>query len=312
MSPNGGEILADTHTVTWTASDGDGDPLVYAVHYSPDGGATWRPLAMDLSEPSWDWDTGQSPGAHASGLVRVIASDGFNTSEDRSDGPFSVAPKAPSVSVLRPVPGAVFTHGAPMIFEAIALDLEQDWLPNAAFAWASDQDGLLGSGSPFSATLSLGQHRITLTATDGDGLSASEQITVTVSGETRPDLSISADAIIPSWDPAVCSQGWISALPQNVVTDTVATVSFHDGDPENGGALIGQFTRFFKGNAISEANVVWRPTRPGEHQIFVTFSDADPDESDASNNQAMTTITVAEGNCDLYLPTLLNGIGHGR
>ena len=185
-------------------------------------------------------------------------------------------------------------------------------MPSAAFTWASDQDGPLGSGSPFSATLTQGQHRITLTATDADGLSASEQITVTVSGETRPDLSISADAIRPSWDPTVCSQGWISALPRNVVTDTVATVSFHDGDPENGGTLIGQFTRFFKGNAISEANVVWRPTRPGEHQIFVTFSDADPDESDATNNQAMTTITVAEGNCDLYLPTLLNGIGHGR
>ncbi len=41
VSPNGGETLSvDTATVTWTASDADGDPLTATVWYGDDGGAT--------------------------------------------------------------------------------------------------------------------------------------------------------------------------------------------------------------------------------------------------------------------------------
>ncbi len=41
VSPNGGETLSgDTATVTWTASDADGDPLTATVRYGDDDGAT--------------------------------------------------------------------------------------------------------------------------------------------------------------------------------------------------------------------------------------------------------------------------------
>ncbi|MBN1136537.1 MAG: hypothetical protein JXM73_08120 [Anaerolineae bacterium] len=48
-------------------------------------------------------------------------------------------------------------------------------------AWTSDLDGLLGTGSILrDVNLTPGQHLLTLTAVDGQGLEASDAITVTV------------------------------------------------------------------------------------------------------------------------------------
>jgi Tol biopolymer transport system component len=64
-------------TISWTGSDGDGDPLKYAVLYSPDNGATWLPLAVDITDASLTLDTTQLEGMQL--LVRVLASDGLQT-----------------------------------------------------------------------------------------------------------------------------------------------------------------------------------------------------------------------------------------
>ena len=49
-SPNGGETWAasGTYTITWTASDLDGDPLTYNVLYSPDGN-NWVPIGTAIT-----------------------------------------------------------------------------------------------------------------------------------------------------------------------------------------------------------------------------------------------------------------------
>jgi len=54
LSPNGGEAWPPygEHTVTWTGSDADGDPLRYILQYSPDGGATWQAVAVNLAGAS--------------------------------------------------------------------------------------------------------------------------------------------------------------------------------------------------------------------------------------------------------------------
>jgi len=88
-SPNGGEILTGTTTVSWSAEDEDGDRLSFTVLYSPDGGATWNALATGLTASSYVWDvSGLPPGNQY--RVRVMATDGFNTGEDVSDGPLAV------------------------------------------------------------------------------------------------------------------------------------------------------------------------------------------------------------------------------
>ncbi len=88
-SPNGGEILTGTTTVSWSAADADGDSLSFTVLYSPDGGATWNALATGLTSSPYAWDVSSLPPGNQY-LVKVMATDGFNTDEDMSDGPLTV------------------------------------------------------------------------------------------------------------------------------------------------------------------------------------------------------------------------------
>jgi len=89
VSPNGGEKIGGSTTVSWTATDQDGDDQTFAVLYSPDGGTTWEALVTGLTAQSYEWDiSGLSPGN--SYLVKVMATDGFNTGQDVSDAVFAI------------------------------------------------------------------------------------------------------------------------------------------------------------------------------------------------------------------------------
>jgi hypothetical protein len=79
-SPSSGETWNGTKSVTWTGSDDDGDVLFYDVLYSHNGGADWIVLAVGQTATAYSFDTtAVSPGASA--MVKVCASDGFNTTE---------------------------------------------------------------------------------------------------------------------------------------------------------------------------------------------------------------------------------------
>ncbi|MDH5788460.1 MAG: hypothetical protein OEZ40_09245 [Candidatus Bathyarchaeota archaeon] len=90
--PNGGEVLTAgvNCTITWDASDPDGDSLAYFVAYSKDGGKSWVPLALDITENNYVWDTSNLPSGD-NYLVKIIATDGVNTGEDVSDSTFCIA-----------------------------------------------------------------------------------------------------------------------------------------------------------------------------------------------------------------------------
>jgi hypothetical protein len=91
LSPNGGEILTSNEVeVSWEAFDPDGDPLVYNLLISGDGGVTWNPVQTGLKQTTYDLPlTGFSGGNKY--IAKVIASDGANTAEDVSDGFFTIA-----------------------------------------------------------------------------------------------------------------------------------------------------------------------------------------------------------------------------
>lgn len=87
-SPIEGEIWSGMHTISWTASDDDGDSLSYVLEYSDDGGDTWQNIALDLSQTSYLWDVrGVKPTDKYK--VRVTATDGVLTTRKVS-GKFSV------------------------------------------------------------------------------------------------------------------------------------------------------------------------------------------------------------------------------
>jgi hypothetical protein len=65
-------------SLTWEASDADGDPLTFLVMVSANGGATWSPVTVDWPEQSIEVRRSDVPiGPEL--LVRVVASDGLHS-----------------------------------------------------------------------------------------------------------------------------------------------------------------------------------------------------------------------------------------
>ncbi len=193
--PNGGESVGDSFNATWTAFDADGDPLTFRLYYSNDNGASWRPLSPRTAGTSYPVDTSALPGG-SEGLLRVEVSDGFHMGADLSDGAFLVPLKIPT-DLLSYAQDAVSTEpyletarsrysirshdgGGFTIFKGYAFDAEDGVLQDSALSWASDVEGVLGTGRVLEVVLSPGTHNITFTATDSHGNNATDWFMVTV------------------------------------------------------------------------------------------------------------------------------------
>ncbi len=205
LHPNGGEKFGDTDIpVNWTASDPDGSPLVYLVQFSPDGGNSWDTLMLDWDQTNLDIPPDTLP-ATTNGLIRVTASDGFNTYTAQSAGPFTITNHVPAISILQPGSGALFYGDQTIVLEADAYDLEDGSLDGTNVLWTSSLDGPLGSGSTLPLeTLNLheGIHLVTATAIANSGLTNSASVQITVLRLAPPQLSIQLtnnNQILVSW-----------------------------------------------------------------------------------------------------------------
>jgi rhamnogalacturonyl hydrolase YesR len=91
VSPNGGEVITagEECLISWNSSDLDGDQLTSNIFYSGDGGAHWIPIATDLNQTTFLWDTSALKRG-SDYLLRVITTDGINTGEDISDSAFTI------------------------------------------------------------------------------------------------------------------------------------------------------------------------------------------------------------------------------
>lgn len=115
LAPDGGELICPAGTsIRWVASDPNGDPLTYALYYSPDGGATFIEIASGLTGTcpapgppvcSYFWNTAVLPSGN-NYLVKVVASDGLLTAQDVSSAPFAIDNTPPAVSWVAPAAGS--------------------------------------------------------------------------------------------------------------------------------------------------------------------------------------------------------------
>lgn len=186
--PNGGESLkSDIITFEWTSADLDGDDLTYIVQYSVDGGNKFETLAIDWTETTFDIPIA-SLRETSQGKIRIVASDGFNSSVDESDGLFITPNNAPNVSIQNPVNNTTFSGVEPIFFDARAFDLEDGQLIGSNLVWASSLDGIIGNGKSFNligTDLQEGNHVIMLTSTDNSGESASANIIISYLANTN-------------------------------------------------------------------------------------------------------------------------------
>ncbi len=199
--PNGGETLTGaTATITWTVADEDGDPLSFIVQYSADAGATWRTLAVGIANPAYVLDLTTVAGTDRA-LIRVLANDGFLTSEDQSDTTFIVPVHAPRPEIEAPADNLYYQEQY-VILRGEASDNEDGELPGEALTWHSNLDGDLATGSALevnASALTEGLHTITMTAKDYDGQTGSAAVTIDVQ-RARPVLPAELSAQPTSLD----------------------------------------------------------------------------------------------------------------
>jgi hypothetical protein len=178
LNPLGGETWkADRdYTITWQASDSDGDPLWFDVAFSSDGGESWQVIATRLQATDLQVSGNQFPGT-ASALIRIYASDGLRTTQATS-GNFTIEHKGPAVYITLPADGSSVPPNTPLMLTGSAFDWEDGILSAESMIWHSNQVGKLGTGKQIFVNLSQGWHTITLTVTDSDGTSASTSIDV--------------------------------------------------------------------------------------------------------------------------------------
>lgn len=178
--------------VAWSGSDPDGNALTYSLLYSNDGGQNWQPLAANLQGTSVELNGSQLPGG--TGLLRVVASDGFYSAQDTS-GTLTVPLHAPSVQIVLPEANQVFFPTQQVQLQGTGYDLEDGTLGDAAFEWSSNIDGVLGNGANLSTSeLSTGTHIITLKATDSNGQTSQVTRTITIAQEGTPEATTLAVA----------------------------------------------------------------------------------------------------------------------
>lgn len=184
-SPAPGTAVTDTMFLAWTSSDGDGDALEHVVLYSADDGASWQPLVLHPEQKQVEIDTTKLPGSE-DGLIRVAASDGFYTTWDTIDGAISLERKPPTVFLLDPIDGEHYVNSRWVVLKAQGYDQDLDDLGDADLAWSSSLDGALGTGVEVEPTaLSVGEHVITVTATDDEGLTTTASVTITVGAKVH-------------------------------------------------------------------------------------------------------------------------------
>jgi hypothetical protein len=196
-APNGGQTLTGTSfTASWAAADIDKDPLTYSVLYSVDAGTTWQTLATDLTTNTFKLDLTTLRGS-TQALLRVLASDGFYTTQAQSTGMFTVAKHAPTVTISAPATATAVDPAQSIVFQGSGYDVEDGTLADASLTWSSDLSGTLGTGRFLvlnAAALKSGAHTITLTGKDSDAQTGTASITVTVAcgyGVNRTALNYS-------------------------------------------------------------------------------------------------------------------------
>jgi hypothetical protein len=183
LQPTEGVIYSAQMTITWQASDPDTtDRLLYVVQYSHDQGVSWQALATNYyAQPDESTvtltlsDLEGLPGSNGkNALIRVIASDGYNTAVTTSPL-FEVTDRLPEPYIVSPAPGQTFAASAPVALRGDGNDEEDGGLSGQSLEWAVDGQ-IVGHGEELLVEgLAPGLYTVSLRAQDSKGHSQTAQ-----------------------------------------------------------------------------------------------------------------------------------------
>lgn len=197
-SPN---PVVGTVTLTWEASDPDGDDLTFDLEYSRDGGVNFHPLQIGVTGNSTEIDADALGGGLS--FFRLTASDGVHLAQATSPV-YLVAAKPPQPYILSPGNGTTFQWGQTIHLNGLAYDLQDGMVEDDALLWRlGDSLTVLGTGPSVTLNpgdLPVGTSEIRLIATNASGQTATTSIIITIHDELEflgPTLEVGPTAL--SW-----------------------------------------------------------------------------------------------------------------
>ncbi len=253
-APELGTLQSPNLTIQWNGSDDDADAIIYSIQYSPDNGSTWHPINPVYPDNGTGTNTltiagvdGLNiPGSQSlifpgSSRIRVIASDGINTSIALSKR-FRLPRHAPSAIITSPGDGASFFHNDTILLRGRGYDAEDGPVNTANLTWTVNGRGIVGTGRETTIEgLPPGPYTVTLTAEDADQQTGSTSININVGtapietsncceGNGSPGCDDAAcRSAVCACDPFCCDNEWDAACAgTGFVTDCGAEVLCHD------------------------------------------------------------------------------------
>jgi hypothetical protein len=149
---------------------------------------------------------------------------------------------APIVTIVQPPGGATFYRGDPVPLQAVVTD-DIDPRLGDLVEWRSDHDGALGIGGTIAPMLTAGDHAVSASVTDSDGLTGSDRVTVAVvpppAANTEPLVTITAplDGETFTAAEAVGFAGTANDLEDGPLTSSLSWTSDRDGTIGQGGGF---------------------------------------------------------------------------
>ena len=173
-----GEMQSGTVQLEWAAQCAKGEQVTFIVRYTNDGGDSWHPVVVALSEFQYRVNLDQLPGGENCQL-QVLASTLLRTTVAETDV-FAVS-QTPAQAMISPVPQDGQTQQSEVVELAGCAYSPDGCADEDDCRWNSSLDGDLGCGEYLIANnLTPGEHIISFTAPDGMGGSTRAEYTVQV------------------------------------------------------------------------------------------------------------------------------------
>jgi hypothetical protein len=226
------DVSADWLNVTWT-SDKDGD--IGASTPTSNGAVTFPYSNLSVN-------------TH---VISMVVSDEVGAT-CTTDVVITIG-NPPTISIDSPVSTEIYDEGDAISFTASVSDMQDqptdislEWVLNGTVLSLVDADST-GVAQFSDATLGYGSHSLEVTATDTDGLTASDMVTFTVNGlPTLPTASITPDPAYTGND--------LTAVASNS-TDPEGSLVTYEYDWHLGGSSTGQTSSVLSASQTSKGEV---------------------------------------------------------